>query len=104
MCPTIVFRGQRPVAVLGATGGRRIPNTLVDVLSQLVGRGRSLPEAARAPRLHTEGDATLRLAAGWSETDKDYLKGVGYRIEPGAGANLNGIARDPESETFVAVQ
>ena len=103
MCPTIVFRQQRPVAALGATGGRRIPNTLVDVLSHLVGRGRSLPEAAQTPRLHTEGDATLRLAAGWSEADREYLKRVGYQIERGAGANLNGIARDLETGAFVAV-
>jgi gamma-glutamyltranspeptidase/glutathione hydrolase len=103
MCPTIVFRQQRPVAALGATGGRRIPNTLVDVLSQLLGRGRPLPEAARAPRLHTEGDATLRLAPGWNEADTEYLKSVGYQIEPGTGANLNGIARDLETGAFVAV-
>src|SRR5439155_11577341 len=28
MCPTVVTRGGKPVLALGATGGRRIPNTL----------------------------------------------------------------------------
>ncbi len=95
MCPTIVFRDDRPAVAMGATGGRRIPNTLVDLLVQLVGRGWSLSRAAAAPRLHTEGDTTLQLAKGWSDADSDYLRRVGYTIKPGSGANLNGIARDP---------
>jgi gamma-glutamyltranspeptidase/glutathione hydrolase len=97
MCPTIVTRGGRPVAALGATGGRRIPNTLVDVLSHYVGRGMSLADAAAVPRLHTEGDATLALAKGWSDADRRYLAGVGYTLKDGAGANLNAITRDPAS-------
>jgi gamma-glutamyltranspeptidase / glutathione hydrolase len=95
MCPTLIFRKDRPVVALGATGGRKIPNTMCDVLAHLVGRGQSLADAAAAPRLHTEGNATLQLAKGWSEVDIEYLKQAGYTIEPGAGANLNGIARDP---------
>jgi gamma-glutamyltranspeptidase/glutathione hydrolase len=59
MCPTLVYRQNRPVIVLGATGGRRIPNTLYDVLVHLVGRNESSAAAAAAPRMHTEGDATL---------------------------------------------
>ncbi len=93
MCPTIICRDSRPVVALGATGGRRIPNTMCDVLAQLVGHGRSLTEAYAAPRLHTEGDARLELGKGWSETDVEYLKLAGYTIASGNGANLNGIAR-----------
>ena len=82
---------------LGATGGRRIPNTLCDVLVHLVGRGWPLAEAAAIPRLHTEGDSVLQLAKGFDPLHADYLQRVGYTIRPGAGANLNGIARDPAS-------
>jgi gamma-glutamyltranspeptidase / glutathione hydrolase len=95
MCPTIVFRGDQPVVAIGATGGRRIPNTMFSVLLALVGRGLALPEAYAVPRLHTEGDVKLQLAKGWSEADIDYLKRVGYTIENGQGANLNAISRDP---------
>ena len=100
MCPTIIVRDGRPVVATGAVGGRRIPNTLVDVLSHLVGRGQTLADAAAIPRLHTEGDNVLELAKGWSDADRRYLAGVGYTLKPGAGANLNGIARDPASGEF----
>jgi gamma-glutamyltranspeptidase / glutathione hydrolase len=95
MCPMLVFRENHPVVALGATGGRKIPNTMCDVLAPLVGRGRSLQDSAAAPRLHTEGSAALQLTKGWNEAEIEYLKRAGYAIEPGAGANLNGIARDP---------
>ncbi|MEX0677039.1 MAG: gamma-glutamyltransferase [Pirellulales bacterium] len=95
MCPTLVFEENRPLVALGATGGRRIPNTLCDVLVHLVGRGWSLAASAAAARLHTEGDTVLHLAKGWNSSTVDYLKRVGYTIQPGSGANLNGITRDP---------
>jgi gamma-glutamyltranspeptidase / glutathione hydrolase len=103
MCPTLIFAENRPVVALGATGGRRIPNTLCDVLEHLVGRGWSLSAAAAVPRLHTEGDAVLRLAKGWISSHVDYLTRVGYTIQPGAGANLNGITRDPSTGTLAHV-
>ena len=95
MCPTVIFEKGRPIVALGATGGRRIPNTLCDVLVHLVGRDLSLSDSAAVPRLHTEGDTVLQLAKGWTEADVAYLKRVGYTIAPGTGANLNAIARDP---------
>jgi len=95
MCPTVVTRGGKPVLALGATGGRRIPNTLFDVLSYRVGRGKELPDAVKAPRLHTEGDLTLTLEAAWSAAVTDHFKKVGYALRTGPGATLNAIERDP---------
>lgn len=103
MCPSLVFAEGRPLAALGATGGRLIPNTLCDVLAHHVGREMSLAAAAAVPRLHTEGDAVLRLAKGWKPATVDYLKSAGYKIEGGAGANLNGIARDAATGALVSV-
>ena len=103
MCPTIIFRDDQPVAALGATGGRRIPNTIFSVLLALVGRGLPLPEAFAVPRLHTEGDTKLQLAKGWNEATVEHLKRVGYTIESGQGANLNAIARDPATGTLTQV-
>ena len=94
MCPTVIVQDGKPTVALGATGGRRIPNTLFDVLAPLVGRGQPLAQAFKAPRLHTEGGAKLQLARGWPESQVEYFKQVGYQVEPGAGANLNAIARD----------
>jgi gamma-glutamyltranspeptidase/glutathione hydrolase len=95
MCPTIVAHEGRPVAALGATGGRRIPNTLFAVLCELVGRKRPLAEAAKAPRLHTEGDAKVRFTTGWPDKVVEHLRGVGYNMQSGAAsATLQAVARD----------
>jgi gamma-glutamyltranspeptidase/glutathione hydrolase len=95
MCPTAVLRDGKPVVVLGATGGRRIPNTLFDVLLNLVGRGLPLDEAVKAPRQHTEGGDKLVLEAAWPAAHVAYLKSIGYTVTTGGGAALNAIARDP---------
>ncbi len=97
MCPTIVVRDGRPIVAMGATGGRRIPNTMVDVLAELVGRDQPLARSFATPRLHTEGDATLAMGKGFSDAEFARLKRAGYTIKPGGGANLNAIARDAAS-------
>jgi gamma-glutamyltranspeptidase / glutathione hydrolase len=93
----VILRDGRPVVAMGATGGRRIPNTLVDVLAELVGRDQPLARAFATPRLHTEGDATLAFGKGFSDVEIERLKRVGYTIKSGGGASLNAIARDPAS-------
>jgi gamma-glutamyltranspeptidase/glutathione hydrolase len=99
MCPTVVTRDGKPVLAVGATGGRRIPNTVFDVLSYRVGEGRELADAVKAPRLHTEGDLTLTLEASWPAAVTNHLKQVGYVLKTGAGATLNAIERDPTTGT-----
>jgi gamma-glutamyltranspeptidase / glutathione hydrolase len=95
MCPTIVFRGDQPILAAGATGGRRIPNTMYSVLVDFVARDSSLAAAYAVPRLHTEGDAVLQLSKGWKDADTAHLKQVGYTIQSGTGANLNAVQRNP---------
>jgi gamma-glutamyltranspeptidase/glutathione hydrolase len=97
MCPTVVLRGGRPVLAVGATGGRRIPNTLIDVLARYVGRDRSMEEAVAAPRLHTEGGLDLTMEAKWPEAARVYLEKVGYRIKTGPGATVQAVSFDPQS-------
>ena len=100
MCPTIVTENGRPVAALGATGGRRIPNTMFDVLCQFVGRRRPLSEAAAAPRMHTEGTAQVQLARRWPDPVVEHLRRAGYRVQTGASATLQAVARDKVSEQW----
>jgi gamma-glutamyltranspeptidase/glutathione hydrolase len=95
MCPTVVTKAGKPVLALGATGGRRIPNTVFDVLSYRLGHGLPLSNAVKTPRMHTEGDTALALEAAWPAAVSDHLKAVGYTVRTGPGANLNAIERDP---------
>jgi gamma-glutamyltranspeptidase/glutathione hydrolase len=52
MTPTIVLRDDRPVLLLGASGGPRIISSVLNVLVGVVDRGLSLEEAVDGPRLH----------------------------------------------------
>lgn len=102
MCPTVVTRGGKPVLALGATGGRRIPNTLFDVLTYRLGMGLPLAVAVKAPRVHTEGGLALTLEAAWPAAVSDHFKAVGYTVKAGPGATLNGIERDPATGALSA--
>jgi len=93
MCPTIVIKDGKPVLALGATGGRRIPNTLFDVLTYRIGEGRELAAAVKAPRVHTEGDLNLALEASWPAAVVDHFKSAGYTVKTGPGASLSAIER-----------
>jgi gamma-glutamyltranspeptidase/glutathione hydrolase len=97
MCPTVVMKDSKPVLTLGAFGGRRIVNTVFDVLAYRLGQSLSLTEAVKAPRIHTEGDTALSLEAAWPAAVSDYLKAVGYDVKTGPGAVLNAIERDSAS-------
>jgi gamma-glutamyltranspeptidase/glutathione hydrolase len=97
MCPTVLTRDGKPVLALGATGGRRIVNTLFDVLAYWLGEGRPLSDAVKAPRVHTEGDLALALEAAWPAAVVEHFKKVGYTVRTGPGATLNAIERDPKS-------
>jgi gamma-glutamyltranspeptidase/glutathione hydrolase len=97
MCPTVVSRGGRPLLALGAVGGRRIPNTVFDVLAYRIGEGRDLTEAVRSARMHTEGDARLALEARWPAADVQRFQEAGYVVKRGPGATLHAVERDPGS-------
>jgi gamma-glutamyltranspeptidase/glutathione hydrolase len=100
MCPTIVTRDGQPVFALGATGGRRIVNTVFDVLAYRVGQGRSLADAVKGPRVHTEGDLSLTLEAAWPASIADHFKQLGYGVRTAPAASLNAIERDPSAGTI----
>jgi gamma-glutamyltranspeptidase/glutathione hydrolase len=97
MCPCVVLRGGQPLYCLGAVGGRRIPNTVFNVLAHLLGRQAPLEDAVAAPRLHTEGDLNAMAEAIWPQATLDRLKKAGYKIKPGGAAALNAIAFDASS-------
>jgi gamma-glutamyltranspeptidase/glutathione hydrolase len=98
MCPTVVLRDGRPVAALGARGGRKILNAVFAVLAHLVGRGRTPEEALAAPRLHTEGGLTLGLERGWPPADIDRFLDVGYTLSRAPSAVVSAVWAGPNDE------
>jgi gamma-glutamyltranspeptidase/glutathione hydrolase len=93
MCPTVVLHGAEGDLALGAAGGRKIPNTIFDVLVNYVGRDLSLDKAIKAPRMHTEGGMDLILEASWPEKVVRSLTGMGYRVKKGPGARVSAVTQ-----------
>ena len=97
MCPTIVMKNAKPILSLGATGGRRIVNTVFDALAYRFGQSLPLAESIKAPRVHSEGDEKLTMEASFPPAATTYLKAVGYDVKTGVGATLHAIERHPET-------
>lgn len=80
MSPTIVLHGGKPIVAVGAVGGRRIPNAVLEVLLKRINDGTSLVEAVTYPRLHTEGGMAIHAERGRPKAEIDYLEKIGYSI------------------------
>jgi gamma-glutamyltranspeptidase/glutathione hydrolase len=52
MTPTLLLQRGQPIAVLGSPGGDTIPNTIVQVIRNLIDAQMSLEDAIDAPRIH----------------------------------------------------
>ncbi len=100
MCPTIVLQDNIPVAALGGAGGRKIPNSVFDVLTRYIGQKMSLEQAMVAPRLHTEGSLNLTLDSRWPKAEEEYLKQLGYKIQTGNGALVSAVWLDPATRAW----
>jgi gamma-glutamyltranspeptidase/glutathione hydrolase len=92
MVPTLVTRDGKPVLAIGGRGGRKIPNALFEVLTQFVVLGRPLAESIAAPRMHTEGDATLEFEKAWPEDETESFRKLGYTVKTAGNATLSAVA------------
>ena len=90
MCPTLVVRDGKPLMALGAAGGRLIVDTVFHVLWNFVG-GKSLQDAIRAPRWHTEGNLQLAMEKAWPDELRERFAKLGYEIKPGGAAAARAI-------------
>jgi gamma-glutamyltranspeptidase/glutathione hydrolase len=98
MCPTVVLRDGRPILAVGGAGGRRIPNSIFDVLTQFVALGATMDQAVAAPRLHCDGNLELTLEKSWPAEEQEYFKSIGYKLPAGAAAARVGAASfDPKT-------
>ena len=57
-------------------GGRRIVNTVFDVLLARIAEGRSLADAVRAPRMHTQGDREVVVERAWPAAETVHFLGL----------------------------
>lgn len=92
MVPVIVTKGGQPIVAIGGRGGRRIPNAMLEFLTQHVVLGRPFAESLAAPRLHTEGGKLVEHQKDWPQASRDALTSAGYTVKPGGSAALSGVA------------
>lgn len=96
MCPTVVLRNGRPVAAVGATGGRRIPNALFDVLARMMFDKASLRDAVAAPRLNTTGGMDLAVTHPYPPALREYFTKLGFQVKEEGAAVIQAVAIEPE--------
>jgi gamma-glutamyltranspeptidase / glutathione hydrolase len=92
MVPTIVTRNGKPVLAVGGVGGRKIPNGLFEVLSQYVVNEKSMAESIAAPRLHTEGAASILAEKSWPTAELESLRKIGFDVKTGGNATMSAVA------------
>ncbi len=90
MTPTIVARDGELVAVIGSPGGRRIINTVLQLVVNLVDFGRSPEEVVASKRLHHQWlPDVVRLEDGYmSAEDAAVLEAMGHAISWGRGQGI----------------
>lgn len=94
MCPLVVTRGGKTVLAAGGRGGRRIPNAMFELLTQFVVLRKTLEESMAAPRVHTEGNATLEFEKSWPAEEMQALSKYGYRVTTGRSATLSAVSAE----------
>jgi gamma-glutamyltranspeptidase/glutathione hydrolase len=77
MAPTIVSRDGAALLVLGSPGGDTIPNTVVQVLRNVIDDGMTLDDAVDAPRIHHGFVPDLLRYEGTHPPQKDVLESLG---------------------------
>jgi len=105
MCPSVVLQHGKPLMAVGGSGGVRIPNSVFEVLLQVLARGASIEQAVAAPRLHTTGTLDVTVDAGWPKPAMDYLKQLGFKVQVGEPALVTAASFDAKTgETRRAIR
>jgi gamma-glutamyltranspeptidase / glutathione hydrolase len=91
MAPTILVRDGHAFLVVGSPGGRTIPNTVLQVILNVVDFGMNVQEAVDAPRVHHQWlpDVVRFERWGLSPDTRALLSAQGYRLEE---AESQGVA------------
>jgi gamma-glutamyltranspeptidase / glutathione hydrolase len=79
MSPALVIRDGRPVATLGASGGRRILNCVAQLVFNLVDHGMNMQPAVNAPRIDASTPELL-LSNRLAPETQDALRQLGHNV------------------------
>lgn len=100
MSPTVVYRDDEPVMVLGAAGGNFIITSLVQVIVNVVDFGMSISEAVQAPRFDCQGEVIrchMRIPEYVCEEVRKRHAVERLPVGHGGMGLIHAISRDPVS-------
>ena len=80
LCPTIVLRDGRPVVALGTPGGRTIPQTTTQMLTNMETFGMDVQQAITAPRFSFVIPDLLGVEPGVPATVRGELEALGHNL------------------------
>ena len=80
LCPTIVLRDGRPVIALGTPGGRTIPQTTTQMITNLEAFGMDVQEAISAPRFSFVIPDLLGVEPGIPPAVQGELEALGHDV------------------------
>ena len=79
MCPTIVFKEDRPYLILGSPASHRIPSAVLQTVSNVIDHDMDITAAVAAPRAHWQ-DGVLHLEAGIASHVASQLEQKGHVV------------------------
>ena len=87
MTPTIVLHDGKPLILVGARGGSRIPTAVAQILLNVIDFGMSIRQAVEAPRVHHQWlpDHLLYETNGLTKSVIEELRGMGWTVKDANG-------------------
>ena len=100
LCPVIVLRDGRPTIALGTPGGRTIPQTTTQMLTNMVEFDMDVQDAVAAPRTSFVIPDILAVEEGISQPVRDDLLARGHNVRPATSAlgNAHALAIEYDDE------
>jgi gamma-glutamyltranspeptidase/glutathione hydrolase len=94
LCPTIVLRGGRPVIALGTPGGRTIPQTTTQMITNIQAFDMDVQQAISAPRFSFVIPDLLGVEPGIPSNVQAELEALGHNlyVDPYGFGNAHGLA------------
>ncbi|WP_419192906.1 gamma-glutamyltransferase [Kolteria novifilia] len=101
--PTIVLKDGNPFLVIGSPGGRTIPNTVLQVIANVIDHDMEIQAAIDAPRIHHQWQPDLLyLEKGVPESTAEALREKGHRVgRRGSQGDCHAIFVDPKTGAYV---
>jgi gamma-glutamyltranspeptidase/glutathione hydrolase len=104
--PTIAVKDGKVAFVLGSPGGTTIPNTVLQVVLNLVDHGMNIQEAVDAPRIHHQWlpDVIKHEKYGLAADVVKALEAMGHKLQPAKEAAPIGMVHAIQIEAGTGVR